>query len=107
MTAVSLDGRVRELEIPSFVHAEQIIFDEHKNEPMLYHVQHRTAAGHVVNVPPYSNMGPDTNAPSIIGWTAYLIECGESAAFHQMDPAALAQMTPERVVEEYPGWLKA
>lgn len=107
VTAAGLAGDVKEMEIPSFVNAERIVFDTHIDDEMAYHRRYWAETGHVVNVPPYSNMRPDTNAPSIVGWTAYLIECRGRDAFHRLDPEVLAKMTPEQVVQEYKGWLTA
>ena len=104
VTKVSLGGDVHEIEIPSFIDAERMVFNEHANVVMPYHVHHY-ANGNIVNIPAHLCVALDVS-PSIISWPDYLGEIESAPTWLGDLPVfGIAKLTPAEFVETYGEWM--
>lgn len=99
VSAIGLGGDVTEVEIPSFLNAQVLIFAEPTiTEPLPYHCRY-IGGRFTVNVPPYSGSRP-APAPELISWRSYLKECDVPDWVGELEAATIAALTPEEFVEE-------
>jgi hypothetical protein len=101
VTKVGTAGDVVEMEIPSFLDAQKIEFSGFTiNEAMAFHRHYPATHDVVVNVPPFEERAPEP-APGFVWWVAFVKECNLPALLGEIDPAVIAQTTPEQFMDRH------